>query len=312
MHSAKTNFARLGELVTPRCVDFNLDDYYKFTQKTRPLENLQIENLVTHYIQNDCNERYSLVNEVDVENNVNYYSFFNSLNGKKTKATFNSELALSNEQFEFLAVGHPVVDEAIQYYIEHSEARSIQALLAKKEPGFYFVFTCKLGVSNQRLELCACYVDRSGATFVDDGSSLNEYASVDSKLTGRFTTQGTLEQAYQRAYESVMEYCHDMAEQIEQKMNPAMKKEQYKVEISFGKKIRNLEEKRDIQKMQYRMNPIAERKGQLTRMENQILQARQQMQIQLEKLRRDSRLNVSLELLQIYELVSELENYDSL
>jgi hypothetical protein len=59
------------------------------------------------------------------------------------------------------------------------------------------------------------------------------------------------------------------------------------------------------------MNPVSERKGQLTRMENQILQTRQQMQIQLEKLRRQSRLQVSLELLQVYELVTELEYHES-
>lgn len=303
IRSARSSFERLGELVTPRCVDFNLDDYYRSTQKTRPLENLQIENLVKHYTGSDAAGRYTLSDEVDIDDDVHYYKLKNHLTNTVRSATFNSELALSNEKFEFLAVGHPVVDEALSFYLENTASRSIQRLPARKEPGFYFVFACKMGDSNGRIELCACYTDRTLRSFVDDGAALNDYAYTGKQPAGILPAPGiSLDEAFESAREAVTQYCNDLATEWENQLNPAFKNEQYKIEISYGKRLRSLEEKRDIQKLQYRMNPVSERKGQLTRMENQIIQARQEMQLQLEKLRRESKITIQLELLQVYEL----------
>ena len=93
-----------------------------------------------------------------------------------------------------------------------------------------------------------------------------------------------------------------IAEELKEQLHPVFKKEEYKLEISFGKKLRLLEEKKDIEKMKYSQNPAPERKARLTRAENLILKARQEMEIQMEEIRRQSNMKLQIRPLQVYRL----------
>ena len=77
-------------------------------------------------------------------------------------------------------------------------------------------------------------------------------------------------------------------------------KEQYKLEISYGKKIRDLEEKKDIERLRYKMNPTSNRKAILTRTENAINLAKKELEEQIRELHNSSLIKTELELFQIY------------
>ena len=93
-----------------------------------------------------------------------------------------------------------------------------------------------------------------------------------------------------------------IASELKEQLHPVFKKEEYKLEISYGKKLRILEEKKDIERMKFSQNPVPERKARLTRAENLILKARQEMELQLEEIRRQSSMKLQIRPIQIYRL----------
>lgn len=366
---ARNSYERLNDLVAPQMVDFNLTDYYRFTEKDRAVKNSEIEHLCLYYTKQDCS-RFLLEEE-----GQGIYQIIRLLDGKKTRGTFDSELALANDSLEFLAVGHPMVDECLEFFLDHPHRESFMELPASENLpcGHYFVYLVQFENGFQRTELMGVHADEQGklsfhreiaippgfhlkssrksrATRLkgkipagaanrgaarDETAPTDRAAQPDESPTGKdaaTTYAPTIDEAVHTIEADEMGISHEwneqnalrmyphlqslmreaeirlrkevekIAEELKEQLHPVFKKEEYKLEISFGKKLRLLQEKKDIEKMKFSQNPVPERKARLTRTENLILKARQELDLQLEEIRRQSRMKLQIRPLQIYRV----------
>lgn len=343
---SESGFKKLGELVTPHCVDFNLTDYYDHTQERRSIENDEIEGVVLKYMAQSPETRFILqpaaprlldnqgrepINARSAAKRANAsgtaadqkkmlepafaiagptadYVLIDSQAGTKRPATFRSELALEKESLDFLAVGHPLVDESLAYFLKHERRRTVQRLKlpraagVPRNSGYYFVFLCYYLNGMSRSELVSCLVDESGCTIPED--LLIPPGQDPDRIRGRGhqLDSGELKRAAVRAQKTLEQEAARRAESLKNELHSIFKKEEYKLEISYGKKIRQLEEKLDRMRLRARMEPTVANRAQLTRTENELNKARHERELRVHRVRKDSGVQTRLELLQIYLL----------
>ncbi len=324
---SESGFRKLGELVTPHCVDFNLTDYYDHTKERRSIENDEIEGVVRKYMAQNPETRFELQSAAPrmldnrgrasktsgraafaTDGPAADYVLTDTESGSRRPATFRSELALEKDSLEFLAVGHPLVDEAIQYFLKHQRRRTVQHLKLPRSAnpagasGFYFVFLCHYLNGMSRSELLSCLVNESGCTIPED--LLIPSGQDPDRIRGRNQSldQAAMRRAAGRAQKTLEREAVRRAEKLKEELHSVFKKEEYKLEISYGKKIRQLEEKLDRARLKARMEPGAAQRAQLTRTENELLKARHERELRVHRVRKESGVQTRLELLQIYVL----------
>ncbi len=112
LERARENFERLSELTVSRRMDFNYDEYYRITMKERQFTNQRIENFITNLSRVD--QEPSLHIE-PVEGCPGIYAIGTDNSRVPRHGAFRSETALENEDLEFLAFGHPVIDRLIDH-----------------------------------------------------------------------------------------------------------------------------------------------------------------------------------------------------
>lgn len=337
---SESGFRKLGELVTPHCVDFNLTDYYDHTQERRSIENDEIEGVVRKYMAQNPESRFVLQPAAPrvlngrgqlagdakaqtaaafaAEGPVADYVLTDTESGAKRPATFRSELALEKDSLEFLAVGHPLVDEAIEYFLKHERRRTVQSLRLPRSSvggagrgrasGFYFVFLCHYLNGMSRSELLSCLVDENGSSIPEE--LLIPSGQDPESIRGRGRAIGLgreidpreIKRAAQSAQKTLEREAKVRAEKLKNELHSVFKKEEYKLEISYGKKIRQIEEKLDRARLKSRMEPSAASRAQLTRTENELMKARHERELRVHRVRKESGVQTRLELLQIYLL----------
>jgi superfamily II DNA or RNA helicase len=313
---SESGFRKLGELVTPHCVDFNLTDYYDYTRERRSIENEEIEGVVLKYLRQKSQTRFSLegaaprivgaqgaVPAFASEGPVADYVLCDSQSGTRRPATFRSELALEKDSLDFLAVGHPLVDEALQYFLDHPSRRTVQSLKLPGVRGFYFVFLCHYLGGMSRSELLSCVVDGSRCAMSEEIL----IAPAQDSAGWRGGSPGSkaidpreLERAAGRARQTLEPEAAKRAENLKGELHSIFKKEEYKLEISYGKKIRQIEEKLDRMRLRARMQPTVANRALLTRTENELYRARHERELRVHRIRKESGVAVRLELLQVY------------
>ncbi|MEQ9366425.1 MAG: hypothetical protein RIF32_19450, partial [Leptospirales bacterium] len=321
-----SGFRKLGELVTPHCVDFNLSDYYDHTQEQRSIENEEIEGVVGKYIAQNPETRFVLQSAAPrvldtrgrtsgtnaafaTEGPVGDYVLTDTKSGARRPATFRSELALEKDSLEFLAVGHPLVDEAIEFFLKHDRRRTVQRLRlprpgrgGTRASGYYFVFLCHYLNGMSRSELLSCLVDENGCTIPEDILIPSGQDPEAIRGRGQNLDRGEMKRAAGRAQKSLEREAGRRAENLKNELHSVFKKEEYKLEISYGKKIRQLEEKLDRARLKARMEPGVSSRAQQTRTENELMKARHERELRVHRVRKESGVQTRLELLQIYLL----------
>ncbi len=143
---AKKGFEMLGALVTPKLIDFNLQDYYSHTLEERSFNNTHLEEFVSRFTKIFPEEaglqllrKNPQINEID------------SPQYKGKYGTFDSELALQNDSLEFLAFGHPLIDKSVSYLIQNQKGWSTAFhSVSNKE---YYVFLVEFQFTLNRTEL---------------------------------------------------------------------------------------------------------------------------------------------------------------
>lgn len=106
---AQKGFEKLNALVTPKVLDFNLKDYYDHTLEEREWNNSHLEEVVAQgakFFQNQLPGTLTPISKGSYE--------YKNAEGKIKKATFDSDLALTNDSLEFLAFGHPFVEKVTE------------------------------------------------------------------------------------------------------------------------------------------------------------------------------------------------------
>ncbi len=317
MHIAETGYTKINELVTPQLVDFNLDDYYAYTKSNRKLENDEIEQIVLDYLELSSDDTYTLkintARRKKGERAPGEYLLIEN-DGAPRASSFQSESALENDRLDFLAVGHPLVDRSLEYFLKNDYRKSVLILpeTAELKKGYHFIALVHYRNGLSRSDLFGC-------SLLDDGSveMHQELPFSPGFRTSKFQYEldrlrmsrmneidsDKLELAWEKARKLMIAESSQMGENLKEKLHSIFKKEEYKLEISYFKKIRNLEEKRDRQKMRYHQEPKTENRSVLTRTENELVRTRQEMEIHLERIRREGRVETELDLLQVFCVV---------
>lgn len=304
---AQNGYGKLNELVTPQLVDFNLDDYYAFTQEERSIENEEIERITLSYLETRGDRRFGLEKN---QKEANQFILLDYETEKNLPATFRSEIALEKDRLEFLAAGHPLVERALDFFLKHQERNTLHVMNAPTgvRSGLYFVFILHYKNGFNRAELVSCLIpdDLSVDPLVPEELLFEPgihgkgwmVENVKPDVDGEF-----LRSSYDRALIKLEETARARAVDLKKKLHSIFKKEEYKLEISYFKKIRQLEEKRDRQRMRVKLDPKVEHRSALTRTENELAKIRGEMDQALEKIRHEADIETSLELLQIYRFV---------
>jgi len=306
---AESGYRKLNDLVTPQCLDFNLNDYYNYTQENRKIDNGEIEKITLTYLESVQDPDYALYADRP-PGGPSVYSLLERKTGVRIQATFDSEKALENDRLEFLAVGHPLVDRALEFFLSHPWRKSIRTYRSSEKmiPGWYFVYMCRMGNGMNRVELISCLVPENDASSAEVPGEIlipPGVRSSDLPPAGLLSYERSdLLEAQKIARLRVQKKKKIQAVALREKLHSVFKKEEYKIEISFGKKIRSLEEKREIHRMRYRMKPTTENRALLTRTENELLRARADLQFQLGKIRQESVIEIRLDLMQIYRILN--------
>lgn len=307
---AKDGYTKLNELIAPQMVDFNLDDYYQHTKEERFIDNDNIEKLTLNYLSLKEDERYRL-SKIPNSYSISLaeYMIEERLEKRSKPATFRSEIALEKDSIEFLAAGHPLVDNALNYFLNHEKRRSIQKMPAGREGrGFYFIFLCRFLSGMDRTDIIGCFVrnDKPVSAFIPEEIMIKpgfRYADMNpgfNAVSEESISIEVMNACMKKASECVLDEGMKRADKLKKDLHSIFKKEEYKLEISYGKKIRQLDEKRDRQKLRYRMTPSVENRAVLTRTENELSRTKAELESAVEKNRRESRIEVKLDLLQVY------------
>ncbi|MDH5655241.1 MAG: SNF2-related protein [Spirochaetia bacterium] len=309
---ADTGYTRLNELVSPQMVDFNLDDYYRHTKKDRSLDNDNIEKVTLSYLKLQEDERFSLRKIIDrnFPGRFSEYLLTDRFTDSEKTATFRSEAALENESCEFLAAGHPLVENALQYFLRHDIKKSIIRLPSEGrfKKGYYFIFLVQYINGLDRSDLLSCLIPDDPNTEVEipdellipPGFRCDDLFANRSPFLFPDMDRKELIRTCEYAESMIQKEAEKRSQDLQVRLHSVFKKEEYKIEISYGKKIRQLDEKRDRHKLRYRMNPTVENRALLSRTENEFRRTSDEMQAALEKMKRESRISVMLNVMQIY------------
>ena len=155
---AEIGFNKLNSLVTPKLLDFNLQDYYEHTLEERQYTNIHLEefiSLFSKYYPIESNFSLTPTKENDKIVLVNYEK-------QNTLATFHSEEALKNDSLEFLAFGHPIVEKSIRFFLDSNKGVGKTYFdFPELSNKIYFIFLCEFQFSLKRTEMFYLEYDSS-------------------------------------------------------------------------------------------------------------------------------------------------------
>lgn len=291
---AEQGFQKLNNLVTPRLLDFNLQDYYNHTLLERQFDNTHLEEFISSFDRN-----FPEISGIELEPAEN--KIYRVKSGKDWKlATFDSEEALQNDSLEFLAFGHPVVENAISYFIQNKLGYSYKRVSSpefQNKACFIFMVDFRFGLSRKEIYYYEYDFVKSKITKL---SSLPYCLKFDTNESEHDFSLEKLQKALLEIYERVDLDSEIQKDKIIRSTYQMFKKEEYKIELMNEKTIRQLKEKLDRQEAQILWEGRPERKSIINRTKNEILKAREEFDKELRKLRKESRIQKNIELFQIY------------
>jgi hypothetical protein len=221
----------------------------------------------------------------------------------RKQASFDSERALERDSLEFLALGHPLVEEAVDHYLSLPVGKSIHAIRDSRN-GYYFIYSLRYSSNTMELTSVFCSQDKPEEPLVlPDLILAPGHDAVAASFNADATENILLRRAAAAAAKAVEQDAETRRLRMEETMKTVFRKEELKVESSHNKHLKGLREKQDIQKMRATMHPVFETRASLAKTEKEISRTQSARQIDLERIRRMSKIKAEIELLQIYRLM---------
>jgi len=288
MENARQSFEKLTELTVAGKMDFNYDEYYKVTLKDRSFTNRRIEKFINHFMEEDS---YA-ANLISAKNGkTGLYRVTRGGTGEPVASygTFDSEMALEDEGLEFLAFGHEVVDNIIDYCCSDKfggETGVVFTCSEKKYTGIIFNFLVKFSSVTVSHEFYPVMVETDGSlsefelkaieeNFADQDFrydiSASRYANTINEICSKFASYS--EKARERLMKKIDDRLFDLNENLEIQIDPELEK----VRESYRRQIKELEEKLDLQEGQMKWYG-KDMKSAITRTRNRMMKARTEME----------------------------------
>ncbi len=288
MENARQSFEKLTELTVAGRMDFNYDEYYKVTLKDRSFTNRRIETFINHFMKEDSyaenfispkNGRtglYKVTHGGDAEPVVKF-------------GTFDSEKALEDEGLEFLAFGHDVVDNIIEYCCSDNFGGDTGTVYIKSDSNFtgmIFNFLVKFTSVSVSHEFYPILVETGGSlndfdlkniedNFADQDFdhdvSLSRYSNTITEICSKYNSYS--DKARDRLMKKIDDRLFDLNENLDIQIDPEVEK----VRESYRKQIKEFEEKLDLQESQMKWYG-KDMKSAITRTRNKMLKARTEME----------------------------------
>jgi superfamily II DNA or RNA helicase len=288
MENARQSFEKLTELTVAGRMDFNYDEYYKVTLKDRSFTNRRIENFINHFMAEDSYAG----NMISPKNGrTGLYKLTHSCNNEHVVryGTFDSEKALEDEGLEFLAFGHDVVDNIIEYCCSENFGGDTGIVFINNEnkfTGMIFNFLVKYSSVSVSHEFYPVLIETDGSMDEFDLSgiednfadlefnhdiSISRYSNTISELCSKYRSYS--EKARDRLMKKINDRLFDLNENLDIQIDPEVEK----VRESYRRQIKELEEKLDLQESQMKWYG-KDMKSAITRTRNKMLKARTEME----------------------------------
>ncbi|HNX22480.1 MAG TPA: SNF2-related protein [Spirochaetota bacterium] len=288
MENARQSFEKLSELTVAGRMDFNYDEYYKVTLKDRSFTNRRIENFINHFMEED----FYAENMISPKNGRTglYKVTRGNTNEQVVRfGTFDSEKALEDEGLEFLAFGHEVVDNIIEYCCSDSfggETGIVCISNENKFTGMIFHFLVKFSSVSVSHEFYPVLIETDGVLGDFDLTSIEQnfadldfnhdipvsrYSNTITEICSKYSSYS--EKARDRLMKKIDDRLFDLNENLDIQIDPEVEK----VRESYRRQIKELEEKLDLQESQMKWYG-KDMKSTITRTRNKMLKAKTEME----------------------------------
>ncbi|PJZ69896.1 RNA helicase [Leptospira perolatii] len=290
---AKKGFEKLGSLVTPKLIDFNLEDYYKTTLQERSYTNSHLEEFFVQYAKSypelaPCKLRPLGKDMYQLE----------SPDYKGKRATFDSEKALTDDSLEFLAFGHPLIDQAVLSFWR--DRKGWRTGYYRSDSNYlYFIFMVEFRFSLERKELFTVQVNRR-SSLAKVIETLPDEVRENIADGPEATSLDQLETYFLTACEILQESLETRKRQLNEQTKDLFLKEEYKIRTSNQSTLRQLEEKLMRQEAAYKWEGKPEKKSAMNRTRNEIQKVKEEFEVELRKVRVGKDIHHRFELFQVY------------
>ena len=215
-------------------------------------------------------------------------------------ATFDSEIALQNDSLEFLAFGHPIVENAISHFHNGKIGYNYKVLPSYiLKDKVIFVFLVNFQFSLSRTEIFYIEYDH----LENKLTKLSGIPEEIRKSHGSYEDEPNLSEVGSvllEAYEYLETIIAKRREELSEQTSSLFQKEMYKIELTNQKTLRQLKEKLDRQEAQSLWEGKPERKSAINRTRNEIMKVRESFDREVRKIKHGSIINVHIELFQVY------------
>lgn len=293
---AQKGFEKLNALVTPKVLDFNLKDYYDHTLEEREWNNSHLEEVVAQgskFFQNLLPGTLTPISKGS-------YEYKNS-DGKVKKATFDSDLALTNDSLEFLAFGHPFVEKVTELLTLSDVGRKKKYLISENlNQRILFVFQVEFDFSLKRKDLFFIEFDLKKKKTSILTEKPTEWTEAKTYVPEKEIPLSKLEEAFIHCYPIVESEAEIKKEILRKETLSIFQKEEYKVELSHQKTIRQLEEKLMRQEAAYKWDNRPEKKAVLHKTMKEIQRAKDEYTVEIRKIKNGATIFHRIRLFQTY------------
>ncbi len=313
---ARQSFEKLTDLTVTNKMDFNYDEYYKVTLKEREFTNRRIEKFMNEVLAIDD---YALRFINPKGEREGYYRVYHDIENSDEYRTgvFDSEKALANDKLEFLAFGHPVIDRIIDYCRGEQFGGETGTLFIRGERDFEgMIFQYKVtfrGLAETK-ELFTVIIESSGRVSdfelkgIEDGlmdqhildhepEGFEEVVSELKADHGRYFVQ-----AREKILSRIENRIFDLNETLDIQIDPEVEK----INESYSRQIKELEEKLDLQECQMKWYGKDMRSA-ITRTRNKINKAKREMDSLLSEYRGYGGVKHEIELISAGIIISREE-----
>ena len=293
IHTAKKGFEKLNALVTPKFVDFNLDDFYQHSIQERTHDNSDLEDFIQK-----VEESFPELLKKKIKRTKTHFELVDDF-GKTKKATFNSELALADDSLEFLAFGHPLVDSSISHFIENSIGscyKQIQTDLQQKS--IYYVFIINFDFYLRKKILVTLQLDKTDHS-VKLSKDLPERVLFSKNATQAYPPM--FQELFLKIKPSLDLYMESEKQKLIEEHLPLFSKEKYKLLLGYRKNLQLLNDKLQEKEAKLKWNNQSELKPVINRLKNKINKENEEFEQQNRKILSEEKIHTSFRLFQVYE-----------
>ncbi|TGK32778.1 DEAD/DEAH box helicase [Leptospira gomenensis] len=293
---AKKGFEKLGALVTPKLIDFNLQDYYSHTLEERSFNNTHLEEFTAKFTEMFPEEAgFRLIKKkpqiYEIDSPVYKGKF----------GTFDSELALQNDSLEFLAFGHPLVDKTVSHLIQNQRGWNTRFhSVSNKE---YYVFLVEFQFTLNRTELFYFETNPKTGTVrkIDElpEDLRNPLRSADAG-SDEIPFSPKSEENLIRTFLALDEIVESRKKELGDQTLDLFQKEEFKIRTSNQNTLRQLEEKLMRQEAAFKWEGKPEKKSAMNRTRNEIQKVKEDFDRELRKVRNGKTIQHRFQLFQVY------------